>query len=358
LEEVKMALELTGRRLGTTAGIRIGLVISDDQTLVYGPTPLLIEACSSVPTRPNAILLQTCSCDAIAVACGLGLDPGTPQSQEVGTEYVNTAKIEAVRRDLEAKPPKQFDLARIERVFNYKLQFVEFKVEDFSLGRRTITLEPGWLGLSDLELKQRFRNSFKLFEPGEGMEVEIVLPSECCFFLEAGRQTVNEKTIYEHTRALRTNFLMPLGHYGSVIRKRDLQEFQTCIDELKILLKLYADEVRKNLDEELNQTQQRLLENLVPDLVQNPPKEWSLRAISGKPDETRVRQLLTEGLVEAFGKVKKAFEPNLTVVFKDVTYTTIVEDPRFREALEKQFGEQDVAKLLDEHDAAPVVDCN
>jgi hypothetical protein len=69
LEEVKMALELTGRRLGTTEGIRIGLVISDDQTLIYGPTPLLIEAGSTVPTRPNAILLQGGSCEALAVAC-------------------------------------------------------------------------------------------------------------------------------------------------------------------------------------------------------------------------------------------------------------------------------------------------
>jgi len=356
LEEVKMALELTGRRLGTTEGIRIGLVISDDQTLIYGPTPLLIEAGSTVPTRPNAILLQGGSCEALAVACGLGLGPEAPLFQEVGADYVNAAKLEAVRSDLEAKPPKRFDLARIERVFNYKLQFVEFKVEDFSLGRRTITLEPGWLGLSDLELKNRFRNSFKLFEPGEGMEVKIELPAGCYFLPEGGNQKVSEKTIHEHTRTLRTNFLMSLGHYGSVIRKRDLEEFHTCIDELKVLLNLYADEVRKNLDKELNHTQQRLLENLVPDLVQNPPKEWALRAISGKPDEARVRQLLTEGLVEAFGRVKKAFEPKVTLVFKDVTYTTIVEDPHFREALEKQFGEQDVAKLLDEHDAAPVVE--
>ena len=356
LEEVKMALESTGRRLGTAEGIRIGLVVSDDQTLIYGPTPLLIEAGSTVPTRPNAILLPGSSCEALAVACGMGSGPAAPLLQEIGTDHIDAARLEAARRDLEDKPPKRFDLARIERVFNYELQFVEFKVEDFSLGRRTISLDPGWLGLSDLELKSRFRNSFKLFEPGEGMEVEIDLPAGGYFLYPGGRQKVGEKTIHEHTKSLRSNFLVSLGHYGSVIRKRDLSQFHVCVEELEVLLKLYADEVRKNLDKELAQTQQRLLENLVPDLVRNPPKEWALRSISGKPDEARVRQLLTEGLAEAFGKVKKAFEPKLTVVFKDVTYTTISEDPQFRKALETQFGAQDVAKLLDEYDAARGVD--
>ncbi len=355
LEEVKAALASTGQRLGTTDGLRIGLVISDGQTLVYGPTPLLIEAGATAPTKPNAILLRDAPSDALAAACGLGQGLEAHLFQEVGSDYVNTATVEAARRDLEEKPPKRFDLARVERVFNYELQFVEFKVEDFSLDRRSISLDPGWLGLSDLELKNRFRNSFKLFEKGEGMEVEINIPQNIGYLGDPGPQKVSEATIHDLTRELRKDFLIPLGHYGSVIRKRDLDLFQSCIDELKAFLGLYSQAVSKRLDAELGETQRRLLENLVPDLVRNPPKDWSLRAFNGKPDEARIRELLAEGLQAAFGKVRKDFVPKVTVVFKDVTYTTIVEDPKFRMALESQFGAQDVAKLLDEHDAAPAV---
>lgn len=38
-------------------GVRIGLLIADDTTLVYAPTPRLIEAGSKQETKPNAILL-------------------------------------------------------------------------------------------------------------------------------------------------------------------------------------------------------------------------------------------------------------------------------------------------------------
>lgn len=38
-------------------GIRVGMVIADDRTLVYSPTPQLIEAGPRRPDAPNAIML-------------------------------------------------------------------------------------------------------------------------------------------------------------------------------------------------------------------------------------------------------------------------------------------------------------
>jgi hypothetical protein len=184
LEKVTLALESRGLRLNTAQGLRVGLVISDDQTLIFSPTPLLIEAGSHAPSKPNAILLQPeiavsaiaqprSPADALATACGLGEACEDPLKREIGDDYLNKAVLEEVKQNLAENPPKKFDLARIERVFNYESQFVEFKVEGYSLGRRVVSLEPGWLGLSEKELKDRFRNIFRLFEPGQGLEVEL-----------------------------------------------------------------------------------------------------------------------------------------------------------------------------------------
>src|SRR5437868_1032561 len=40
------------------AGIRIGILIADDRTLIYAPTPQLIEAGSTSSEKPNAVLLE------------------------------------------------------------------------------------------------------------------------------------------------------------------------------------------------------------------------------------------------------------------------------------------------------------
>src|SRR5262245_56728588 len=51
LQEKARAL---GETVGHQPGIRIGILVSDDATLVYSPTPLLIEEGSKQPDRPNA----------------------------------------------------------------------------------------------------------------------------------------------------------------------------------------------------------------------------------------------------------------------------------------------------------------
>lgn len=173
LENVMHALEARELRLQTSQGLRVGLLISDEQTLIYSPTPLLLEGGSNAPEKPNAILLQPDAVESIANACGLASDEHPELQQEIGFDYLDRSKLAEVKKDLDANPPKEFDLARLERVFNYELQFVDFAVENYKLNSKRISLEAGWLGLSDRELKDRFRNTFKLFQGDESFEFKV-----------------------------------------------------------------------------------------------------------------------------------------------------------------------------------------
>ena len=46
---------------------------------------------------------------------------------EVGTDPINSAKVQEVKRDLEERPPKEYNIARVERVFNSMLHYVELR---------------------------------------------------------------------------------------------------------------------------------------------------------------------------------------------------------------------------------------
>src|SRR5207249_11087503 len=56
LQRIKSAAERAGTRLHHQPGVRIGLLIADNDTIVYSPVPLLIEAGSKLPEKPNAIV--------------------------------------------------------------------------------------------------------------------------------------------------------------------------------------------------------------------------------------------------------------------------------------------------------------
>jgi hypothetical protein len=128
-----------GRTLKHHPGIRIGLVIADDTTVIYSPTPLLIEAGLFQPDKPNAIILRGEVPFTVTDACGL--DPAGVAEVQVGKNPVDAVAVEAVAKNLRDRPAKKFNVARIERVFSSLLHYVEFKIEDYKLTSRALVLD-------------------------------------------------------------------------------------------------------------------------------------------------------------------------------------------------------------------------
>jgi len=54
-------------------GIRIAIVMSDDQTLIYSPVPRNIEAGSKTDEKPNAVFLTAGKIEAVAEAAGAAM---------------------------------------------------------------------------------------------------------------------------------------------------------------------------------------------------------------------------------------------------------------------------------------------
>lgn len=135
LSLLEEAARQRNRALNRHAGIRVGLLIVDDATIVYSPTPLLIEAGPRHPDTPNAVLLGQ---PPATVAAELGEGPRGLADRTVGLDRVERGQIERVRADLVRNPPRKFDIAPTERVFNAHFEFVELELRGTAIHRREV----------------------------------------------------------------------------------------------------------------------------------------------------------------------------------------------------------------------------
>lgn len=337
------------RVLQTQPGVRIGLVVSDSDVLVYSPTPELIEAGSSSDEKPNAIRITGIGPRELALACGANDVQVLGLGQEVGLNELTEEAVEEAKADLEENPPRRFDLVRLERVFNYKLEFVEFSIEQFRLNTRSVSLPASLLGLADKDLNDRLRNTFRVFESGVPFEFKISDPAD-----PKAEVKVTEKWLADEAGRIRRDYFIPLGSssYGNLILKRMKTAFQQKVVRLETLMQCYAAKVRESIAAEIQGTRENLAKALYLILKEAPPADWTKYSVSGKLTEDEIRQRLDDELGQAFEKVQESFSPRVTCIFKGVQYETITQDKHFRERIEKYFGKDAAAQLLSEYDAS------
>lgn len=136
LEILQAAATASGEPLGGEPGVRICVVIADDQTFVFSPTARQLEAPPGelpVATTPqpqsqpksNGIVLTK---PPAALETELGSGPDGETTRTLGLDVLDQQKLAALKQDLDQNPPKNFDLARAVNVYNARVQFVELKL--------------------------------------------------------------------------------------------------------------------------------------------------------------------------------------------------------------------------------------
>src|SRR5438067_1761818 len=154
LETIRTASAKNLFDLREQAGVRIGVVISDETTMVYSPVSKNIEAGSTSVEKPNAIVLSGSAADRIATAAGSDTREDAPRP-EVGSKALESGKVQQMQADLKANPPKPFDITRKMNVFTSKVQYVEFSASNYRLTTRQIPLPPELVDVADDELRNR-----------------------------------------------------------------------------------------------------------------------------------------------------------------------------------------------------------
>lgn len=351
MEILQAAAAQHGLTVNHHPGIRIGLLIADDTTLIYSPTPLLIEAESKQPEKPNAIILRTELPPQLANACAVGSEGFA--TLEVGTDRIDTKTVEAVKRDLQDRPPKEFNVARIERVFSSMLQYVEFRIEDYKLTTRSLLLNPELFGVRNAEVVRRLTNRYRLFSETDALTVEIPhIGDDAKPDAKKPKQRFGPMSIDHERNRIKKRFIIEAGKFGSLILRRDVEAFEKDIKILEAKISAFREAVQDQIKKRIDEIVDELLAAMIERLRAEPPEHWQSRFLGKRPTDDDIKRLFGEEVQDEVDRVRTDFAPKVFVTFKDVTYQTF-KDTKFRELREGHFGKDAIDSIFREYDAAP-----
>jgi hypothetical protein len=340
LEILQKAASAIGETLAEEPGIRICVVIVDEETFVFSPTPRLIESppgigpdlITAIQPKANGIVLSK---PPATLERDLGSGNEGESTRTLGVETLKPEQLESVAKDLETNPPKSFDLARAVNVYNAKIQFVEFKVEGCRLSQHKARLPRELLQVikGNDALSQKIENSIQLLDSEDALVTDPDLSQET-IFLE--RDSIDQE------------YLRSIKKIGSVIERSRKNEFLKEVQLLKGEVAKFSKQVEGVLLGRFRDTAEQLAGELLQDILSDMPVKWQKR-FSESPDPKRVKQKIVNDLLAAFGNPRtKVGKMKVDTVFKDVTYD-MLKDPNFRERVNELFPE---LPLMEEYTAA------
>jgi len=311
-------LETKAREKGTLIshqpGVRIGLLIADEEVIVFTPIPLLIETDSKQPDQPNAIRLEKLPEN---VAKDLGLGPQGVIDQNVGLEKAPSKAIEKVSEELKLNPPMKFNVAKTILVFNSRFEFVEFELKNCFVSRKEVPLKSDLFGLAKSDKAyDSLRSSFKLI---------------------GKNSKISEKKLSDKKKKITDRFLIQIKGYGTVILRTKKEEFDKEISIFKEEIRKFQGEIENKLNNEIAQNKKTLIAVLLPAVKRKHPERWTkfISSTEKKDKDKEIEDLLHNEISDAFGTAKKLVdEMNASLVYKGITYE-LLNDPKFIEAAKK-----------------------
>jgi len=284
-------------------------------------------------------------------ACAMG--PEKHGTLEIGKDPVQKTAIEAVKRDLADRPPKAFNIARVERVFNSILHYVEFTIEDYRLTSRSVSLNPKLFGVKNIEVVKRLTNRYHLFAETESLTVDIPAFDENAVKVPGKPpQMFGPRSIDDERNRIKKRFIMEAGNRGLIILRKDVDEFEKELKVLEAKINAYKEAVKTVIKKRTDEIVAELLAALKTTLKASPPDHWCSRFTGKTPTDDDIERLFAEEVEAEVKRVSTDFDPRVFHDFKDVTYQTF-HDKDFRALLDKRFGKNAIERIFSEHDAAP-----
>jgi hypothetical protein len=307
--------------------LRVGVIITEHETLIFTPSPLLIEDGAQAKQGANAISLPGPPPSTLAKDLGIG--PRGVSEQVIGLDALTQTKIKALSDDLKKNPPLPFDVSRHMLVFNAALEFVEFSVSKIQLQRIDIPIPPELSGFAGSDLRTLFR-----FDPGQEL-------TDAKKKLEDKKKEIDR----EFTRSAP-------GFGGSLIERSRKKEFLQRVDAFRPDLEAFRAFVRKKFSEVSTRNQKKLFEALLPHIIERPPPDWAVPTGSAAQRKVALGRRLERELQDLFGKHQDELVAamRIDVLFKGVTFECL-NDTRFKDVAGRAFPH--LTDLHAEFQAAP-----
>jgi hypothetical protein len=315
-------------------GIRIGVLICDNEGFVFFQTPQLIEARKEDQDQPN---VMRASPEQVEYIINAIIPPKFENNQkkepEIGKHEVSPARIDALDKRLIDNPPQKFDIARKVQVFNTAIEFVELKLNGCEIQRHTVQIPTELLvGDIDSATKKQLKAGFNIIEKSSAISGDSI------------RDEVNN---------IRKDYLKSIPKYGNVLLKSSKEKFNIDLEKLRESIKVFQAKVETDLDAEITKAKSKLTDMLTPAIQAKPPKDLLNQIQTDKPTIEQVKKYIEIKLENIFPKAKDMTKAmSVDCIIKAVTYETI-SDKDFQEQLEKAYRLIPWDKMLEEYSAAP-----
>ena len=365
LKQLEEAAAKHGTTLNTQPGIRIGLLIADDEMLVFSPTPQLIEANPKAISRavpehvgaskslfgdqitPSASASQRVATPALAVRPNairigpppaaverdVGQGPNGVKDQTIGLDKAAKSRIASVEKNLNENPPQKFDVSRSVRVFNAAFEFVEFELSGTYIDRKKVQIPKHLSGIADARTRDQLNSTFNILPPDHKLSGE---------HLQKDKALIVRK------------FLRTITNFGSAVLRRNKVEFEKDVEQLRADVAKFAESVKNDLQAAMDKNRESLVKAMLPLVKRTTPKEWC-RSDGTKPDADTLRQFLDNDLRQAFGTAERLIKQmEVRLVFKGVTYELLTNEGFIKNArqaipeLNELYNEFDAAKAVEQ----------
>lgn len=349
-----------GCSLRSQPGLRVGVLLSDENTMIWSPTPRSVEAppesqavaptqasggvatqnlaavsaaaqasVQAAPVAPNGLMLGPNPSAQLAKAVAAEGTETAPQSGEIGRKAITIAEVIQTADALRKNPPIPVDLARVTRVFSTKLQFVEFKVTRAKLSKMRLTV-PGELLNADAkgDLEGLIESKLRAF--GDLRDAEIEVPAfvngEAAMVNDQqAKVMVSESSLERERHNIEKRFIYDIKDFGRLIEKDRKDDLHLLLGAYKAQLLAHSKGVRALLDKQAEQ----IVDDAVDLILARHRSGKAHGKQSASIDAGALREGLLAGLERAKGEV-----PTVSLVFKDVTYEQ-TQNADFRARLDK-----------------------
>lgn len=326
------------------AGLRLGLLMSDGDVLLWSPTPLMFEAPRS-DRESNGILLTAQTVADIAEA--VGADPDGPADEvEVGRGVLSHEKVAAVVEAIKAAPPAPFDLTRLARVFSAKFQFIETVLRGAELIRREIRLD-SLIVNSDAheELRPLLQTTIQPFttDADKAVETYVIVNGDQAYKRDGTPmlQLATQADVHACWAELTGRYIVSLPGFGKLIRHSDKARFETAREAFEQMLNKWVAGFREIVTANHDQRVSR-----ITDLIE--------RRMAQTPEPKKLTRSQIETLVRGGLDRLRVIEPSVKVVYKNITVES-TRDGEFLEALEKALPKTELKGWFEVFEAARVV---
>jgi hypothetical protein len=345
LEQLQQLARTDFIPLRSQPGLRIGLLVVDEDVLVWSPTPKAVED-QRVENEPNGIDLGGVAdegssdfskgegsqtpvnslVDIIRNAVGSDDSEVLLGQAEIGRSPLMPEQVAKTVEVLQQNPPAPFDLARKTRVFSTNFQFVEFELRGAAWTNREIKLSSLLLNpdVPD-DLQDLFETKVKPFSTQGDVAVNVpTLVQGQVAYNRAGEEIISPMTqgdIEKSWKDLLKRYLKRIEGFGWLIQRADKVQFESDVAAYEIVLKAWVTGFRK-----VAANDEASLVKRIVDLI---------KTRADRPNaKEKLKDINIDSTVRAGIQKLRITEPSVKLVFKEISWES-TRDAEFTEALRK-----------------------